>query len=493
MRKLSLRVLLVVGIVVLMFGGLAVANGAGVFLIRSYLIGRVDQQLSLPFNSPSAPFPPGGTDALCSLGGSVQLPTSFVVVIFDQQGAERCRLPQGGPAAELDLTAYATGLAAAGADGHIETVGGGRGTTPWRVRTLVRGDAYLVLGISLADARATVGRLEGVVGQVSLVVLVLTALGGMLLVRLGLRPLTAIEGTAQAIAGGDLSRRVAAGPPGTEVGHLAASLNTMLNQIERAFQDRAESEERLRRFVADASHELRTPLATIRGHAELYRQGVATTPEDVQRLLSRIESESVRLGALVEDLLLLARLDAAAELDLRPVDLLSLAADAVVDARAQDPGRSIVLRHDSSGADAAPVVRADERRLRQVLVNLLSNALRHTPAGTPVEIGVGAAGAGHVEVRVVDHGPGLDEATASHVFERFYRGDAGRTRDSGGTGLGLSIVASLVAAHEGSVQVEPTAGGGSTFVVRLPVRGPQGSHPRDRAVPEPGVERLRTP
>lgn len=466
--RLSLRARLVAGILLLMLFGLAVSNAAGVFLLRSYLIDRIDQQLTVPSVSGSTGFPPGLPPDLCSLAGTLQLPTSFVLVVFDGQGQERCRLPERGLAPSPDLTAYATGLAAVAADGRIQTLPGGPGQAPWRVRTVSRDGTFLVLAISTADAHATVARLGAVMAQTSLLTLALAAVGGTVLVRVGLRPLTAIETTAQAIADGDLSRRVEPGPPGTEVGRLSDSLNVMLTQIERAFRDRAESEERLRRFVADASHELRTPLATIRGHAELYRQGVATTPADVQRILGRIESESVRLGALVEDLLMLARLDASAALVLRPVDLLSVAADAVVDARAQDPDRPIVLRHDASSTDAAPVVRAEERRLRQVLVNLLSNASRHTPPSTPVEVEVGGGVDGTVELRVVDHGPGLAPGTAEQVFERFYRGDAGRTRDTGGSGLGLAIVASLVAAHEGTMHVEATPGGGSTFVVRLP-------------------------
>lgn len=467
----SLRVRLVTGIVVLTFCGLAVISVTAVLLLRSYLTERVDQQLSVPFAGPQPAFPPGLPPDVCALAGTVQLPSSFVLVVFDGAGVERCRIP-GGPGGQPDLTRYVAALPAAAADGRVETVGGDPAAGPWRVRTVARDDSYLVLAISLADARATVQQLVGVLARASLAILVLAAVGGTVLVRVGLRPLGAIEDTAAAIAGGDLSRRVEAGSAGTEVGHLADSLNVMLTQIEHAFADRAESEERLRRFVADASHELRTPLATIRGHAELYRQGVATTSADVARILGRIESESVRLGALVEDLLLLARLDAAAELELRPVDLLSVAADAVVDARAHDPGRPVVLRRDEAGVDAAPVVRADERRLHQVLVNLLSNASRHTPSGTPVEVEVGSGPAGTVELRVVDHGPGLDPVTAERAFERFYRGDPGRARDRGGTGLGLSIVASLVAAHHGSVEVRATPGGGSTFVVRLPAAGP---------------------
>ncbi|RYZ29538.1 MAG: HAMP domain-containing histidine kinase, partial [Propionibacteriaceae bacterium] len=210
-------------------------------------------------------------------------------------------------------------------------------------------------------------------------------------------------------------------------------------------------------------------IATIRGYAELYRQGAAVDPDDVARLLGRVEAESVRMGTLVEDLLLLARLDAAPQLDRGPVDLLSLAADAVVDARAREPGRPVVLHPRMSGAweDEPPVVEGDEARLRQVLANLLSNTLRHTPPGSPVEVEVGVRDDVAV-CRVVDHGAGLVAEDAAKVFERFYRGDPGRGRD-GGAGLGLSIVAGLVQAHGGRVWYEATTGGGSTFVVSLPL------------------------
>jgi two-component system, OmpR family, sensor kinase len=341
----------------------------------------------------------------------------------------------------------------------------------WRLRVVATADGFSAVAVSLAETDATVRRAELVAAGSSVLVLLLAGLGGLALVRVGLRPLSAIESTAEAIADGDLTRRVPPGRAGTEVGRLSASLNTMLSQIEQAFADRAGTEERLRQFVADASHELRTPLSTIRGHAEMYRQGMVTTEVEVSRLLSRIESESLRMSALVDDLLLLARLDASRGLEHGSVDLLSVAADAALDAQAQDPRRPVViLSHtDPPWIDAAPVVQGDDARLRQVMANLLSNALRHTPPGTPVEVEIGVK-PDVVVVNVVDHGPGMPPETAARVFERFYRGDAGRARSRGGSGLGLSIVASLVAAHGGSTRYAQTPGGGSTFVVTLPTQ-----------------------
>jgi two-component system OmpR family sensor kinase len=259
----------------------------------------------------------------------------------------------------------------------------------------------------------------------------------------------------------------------------------MLAQIEAAFRARAaseatarRSEERMRRFVADASHELRTPLTTIRGFAELYRQqgGGRLEPGELDRLMRRIEDQAARMGLLVEDLLLLARLDQQRPLVRRPVDLLALAAEAVNDARAVAPDRRIELQlavGDGNGAASGPlVVLGDEDRLRQVIANLMSNALTHTPAGSPIELRAGARrddGSSHAAIEVVDHGPGLTQEQADHVFERFYRADPARTRAHGGTGLGLSIVAALVAAHGGTVEVASVPGQGASFRVLLPL------------------------
>jgi two-component system OmpR family sensor kinase len=255
----------------------------------------------------------------------------------------------------------------------------------------------------------------------------------------------------------------------------------MLAQIESAFGARAaseasarRSEDRMRRFVADASHELRTPLTTIRGFAELYRQGGVRDPAELDRLMRRIEDQAARMGLLVEDLLLLARLDQQRPLDRRPVDLLALAAEAVNDARAVAPDRRIelVLGGDDGDQGGALVVLGDDQRLRQVLANLVNNALTHTPAGGPVEVRVGLAsldGRPGAAVEVVDHGPGLTPEQAERVFERFYRADPARSPADGGTGLGLSIVAALVAVHGGTVGVDSVPGRGARFRVVLPL------------------------
>jgi two-component system OmpR family sensor kinase len=308
-------------------------------------------------------------------------------------------------------------------------------------------------------------------------------------VRNSLRPLTEVERTAAAIAAGDLSQRVPAGDDRTEVGRLATALNGMLSRIEYGFRAQQASEEqarasetRMRRFVADASHELRTPLTSIRGFAELYRQGAVGTPEETARLMQRIESEGARMGVLVEDLLQLARLDQQRPLTLGPVDLAELAGDAVHDARAVQPDRPITLHLDEALSEV-PVVLGDEARLRQVVGNLVTNALVHTPPTAPVTVSVSDEPAptegtadgddgGVVVLRVSDQGPGMAPEDAARVFERFYRADPSRVRTAGGTGLGLAIVSALVHAHGGTVYLDTAPGRGATFTVRLPRSGP---------------------
>jgi two-component system, OmpR family, sensor kinase len=277
-------------------------------------------------------------------------------------------------------------------------------------------------------------------------------------------PIDEMAATANAIAEGDLSRRVEVGPDNTEVGRLGLALNGMLHQIEGAFAQRQQSENRLRQFVADASHELRTPLTSIRGYTELYRAGVIPAGPELDDAMRRIEGEAGRMGDLVEDLLLLARLDQGRPLEAAPVDLAALARDAVADARAVEPDRPIAI----DTPDSPVVVSGDERHLRQLLGNLLANVRAHTPPGSPVDVRV-RSGAGRALLEVVDQGPGIPPELADRVFERFYRGDPARVRDGAGAGLGLSIVAAVAESHHGQAWVEPEPGGGSRFRVELPM------------------------
>jgi two-component system OmpR family sensor kinase len=291
-----------------------------------------------------------------------------------------------------------------------------------------------------------------------------------LVIRRSLRPVEGMIDTATAIASGDLSQRVDHRDDGSELGRLADALDEMLGQLEASFTERLAAQSRLEQFVADASHELRTPVTTIRGYAELYRDGGLTQAEQLDRAMRRIEQESARMGTLVEDLLLLARLDQQQPLELRPVDVGMLAEDAVTDARAVDPERPITLR----AAPSAPVL-GDELRLRQVVANLLTNARAHTPPRTPVHVTVEQVD-GHVELTVADEGPGVAVEDRLRIFERFSRADRSRSRERGGAGLGLSIVEAVVATHRGAVRVEDARpevapGGGARFVVELPAWG----------------------
>lgn len=343
----------------------------------------------------------------------------------------------------------------------------------WRILIIKRGDKTLLLvAESLSMVDSAVDELVAAELFVGAGVLVVLAAVGVAIVRASLQPLREIERTAAAIAAGDLTKRVPESPPETEMGHLAAALNAMLAQIEGAFRLREASEDRMRQFIADASHELRTPLTTIRGFAELYRQGAARQPEETGALLRRIENEAARMGLLVEDLLMLARLDQERPLALADLDLRVIASDAVAAARAVAPDRTVELEIER---DEPVEVNGDESRLRQVVGNLMTNALAHTPADTPVSLRLRRDGTDAL-IEVADHGPGLTDEQAARVFERFYRVDKARTRSQAGgshsgSGLGLAIVAALVAVHNGTVSVFVTPGGGATFQVRLPLTG----------------------
>jgi two-component system OmpR family sensor kinase len=472
--RTPLRVKLVVTLLVLVTCGLTVSGAVATTQLRGYLLDRVDLQLRDATGPGHVPEPgarrgPGP-------------PSAFYVEYFDaagnSAGVVSNRLGDADDVPALSPTVLHRAEQKPGQPFTVPSAGAG---PDWRVivRPTRMSAGTVAVATSLGEVGNTVGRLVQLEVVIGLAVLVLLGLLGYVLVRRNLRPLEEIEATAEAIAAGHLSRRVPDRDPRTEVGRLARALNGMLAQIETAFRVRAaseasarRSEERMRRFVTDASHELRTPLTSIRGFAELYRQGAAGRPADLARLMRRIEDEASRMGLLVDDLLLLARLDQQRPLQRDPVDLLTLAADAVHDARAVDPDRPVKL--EVAGAGTAAVVLGDGARLRQVLGNLVGNALTHTPPGTPVTVRLltreQAPAAAVVEV--TDEGPGLEPEDAERAFERFYRADTSRTRASGGTGLGLSIVAALVAAHGGTVELDTGRGQGATFRVVLPLAAP---------------------
>jgi two-component system, OmpR family, sensor kinase len=460
-RGLPLRVGLVAATLVLVACGLAASGIMVTSILRHSLVSRIDQtlteasrswaqaprrQAAPPYEGPDPGRPPSkfyvrgiGTDG-----------TPFTAI--NDRNAEPALPPDNNVGPNPTTLASVNGS-----------------DIQWRAVSVRGPHGLITVAIDLSDVQHTVRSLVWLQFGIGVAVLVVVGIAGFAVVHRSLRPLTEVEQTAAAIAAGQLDRRVPERDPRTEVGRLSLALNGMLTQIQQAVassESSAEkargSEDRMRRFITDASHELRTPLTTIRGFAELYRQGAA---RDVAMLLSRIESEASRMGLLVDDLLLLARLDVQRPLEYLRVDLLALASDAVHDAQAIDPKRTITM--EILDGPGTPEVLGDEPRLRQVLSNLVVNALQHTPSSADVVIRVGTAGDDAV-LEVTDRGPGMSQEDASRVFERFYRTDSSRARASGGTGLGLSIVNSLVHAHGGVVTVTTAPGEGCCFRVTLP-------------------------
>jgi two-component system OmpR family sensor kinase len=471
----TLRVRLTAVLVILVAVGLLVSDVATYTALRSYLVDRIDQQLrSSPRPVLFALSQPGlpGADPPPE-GGDQMLPEGTYGVILNASGqavGDPVVFDYGGTTpSPPDLPATVSGGTAQEPSFFtVKAVGGGPGYRAVAYR--LTDGSTLIVAIPLTELSNTLGRLSIIAGAVTLAVLATMAVLSLFTVRRGLRPLEQIEQTAEAIAAGDLSRRVEETDPRTEVGRLGVSLNVMLGRIEEAMDERRASEEALRRFLADASHELRTPLTSIRGYAELFRRGAADDPGDTALAMRRIEQEGERMGVLVEDLLFLARAGQGRPIAHEPVDLAHVAGDAAHDAGAIDPSRTIEL-----DAPDELTVPGDEGRLRQVLANLLSNALTHTPTGTPVTVRVRSSD-GWAEIEVSDRGPGLSTDEAVHVFEPFYRADPARGRvrpDDGsdavqGTGLGLAIVAAIAEAHGGSVSVASESGSGATFTVRIP-------------------------
>jgi len=343
---------------------------------------------------------------------------------------------------------------------HVGSIEGGTGWLAYIGARLSNGDRVIVAlpsnQVTSSLHHLIVIELSGAVG-----VLLVLSVGSGLVLRRGLSPLERMADTTKDIAAGDLSQRVQVSSSGTEVGQLAVAFNTMLDEIQAAFAERDATEGRLRQFLADASHELRTPLTSIQGFAELFRIGADNATVGTETIMRRIEEESARMKGLVEDLLLLARLDQVRQSERCPVDLSVLAADACSDATAAAPGRPITL-----SAPQPVVVLGDEAHLRQALANLLTNALSHTPAGSSIAVAARLeAGGAVVEVR--DNGPGLDDDALAHVFGRFWQKDPARSGT--GAGLGLAIVAAVADEHNGSVTAANSPGGGAVFTIRLPL------------------------
>ena len=476
----SLRRRLLVVLAALVAVGLVVADGVTYHTLRSYLLNRENQQLDalahgninrlLNDFGPTPPRIAGGT-------------TQAFVQLRDQSGNPLRTIPAYQPdgtqlatprlPATLPTPTAGTNPDGGDAAAYFTVPSTASGQGPYRVRVsqvvVVNGPfsgepATLVVATPLTDMVATLHKLVWTEVGVSLGAVLIAVAVGAWLVMVGLRPLEAMADTADEIAGGRLDRRVDTTDAATEVGRLGTALNSMLGRIEDAFSEKEESEHRLRRFIADASHELRTPLTSIRGYAELFRRGADRRPEDLAKSMSRIEAEATRMGFLVEDLLLLARLDQGRPLEAERLDLAGVVAEAVDAARAVEPDRPITVE-----LGPGVTVVGDRNRLRQVVDNLLTNVRLHTAAGAPAHVHLAATG-GMAVLEVDDSGPGLGPEVAPKVFERFFRADPSRSQDTGGVGLGLSIVSAIATAHGGSVEAGNRPDGpGARFVLRLPL------------------------
>ena len=477
----SLRNRLVLGVVILSTLGFTASGVVAQKQIESFLIHQIDDQL-------------------INVGSGALPRVNLAGIVNDDEYQERRGRPEQDeddvPQTPLDRVPTSTsltlldgtGAVVGGIGGDLNTVSVRdylAGYTPRQVAEFqgrpftikAQGENFRVLALplpsslgsvaiaqSLNDVDRTLSRLQWLFFLIGFVIVCFIAIASRTMIKVGLKPLSDVEDTAEKIAGGDLSARLPDAKPSTEVGRLTTSLNTMLSRIEESFALRKSSENKLRRFVADASHELRTPLTAIRGFAELHRQGAVAGEEETKQLLARIEGEAIRMGSLVEDLLLLARLDQAREMELLPVNIAKVTRDAVASAQVAGPDHPIALSGDSGELYTL----GDQHRIHQVIANLLANARTHTPSGTAIAVSIEQSDDG-VRIAVSDSGPGLSDADQKRIFERFYRADSSRVRiDGEGSGLGLSIVDAVMKAHGGNVSVSSELGKGTTFTLFFP-------------------------
>ena len=470
----SLRNRLILAAVFLASMAIVASDFAANTALRSYLISQVDNQLfsistgSLQRLDRAGIEPPQEFEENRSPFRVIQplrgVPTTTSLTLLDREGNLIGQV--GGELAGQSFGV--TGLKVsqvAKYENKPFTIEGDGNNPDIRALALVlpTGMGTVIAANSLAEVDKTLSQLRFLFFILGLIAILLTALVSRWLIAISLRPLEKVEETAEAIASGDLSARLPAAKADTEVGRLTTSLNAMLSQIEQSFAVKVESENKLRRFVADASHELRTPLTAIRGFAELHRQGAVSGEEKTKELISRIEGESIRMSSLVEDLLLLARLDQARELDFEPVDLNTLIVEVVASAKAAGPDHPIELNLPQEEL----FVLGDSRRIHQVVANLLANARTHTPDGTQITV-VAKQNLSETIIEVTDSGPGLSRSDQERIFERFFRADPSRVRHSGeGSGLGLSIVDAVMKAHGGYVSVKSELDRGSTFTLHF--------------------------
>ena len=483
-RTWSLRSRLVLGVVLLTATGFLLSSIVVKTALEDYLVQQVDNELlslsetALPRISESGI---AGDDEAAerreegrNRGNQVQrprtplsrIPTNTSVTLLDANGAVVAAI--GGDLNTARITDYLEGFdieEVVEHQGEAFTIGKGRDSFRAVAVALPDGSGSILAAQSLNGLNQTVGKLGFFLFLIGLSLITLVAIASRLVIKIGMRPLEDVEITAEQIAAGDLSARMPDANPHTEVGRLVTSLNSMLSRIETSFAARTASEDKLRRFVADASHELRTPLTAIRGFSELYRQGAVSGEEPTRELIGRIEGESKRMGSLVEDLLLLARLDQAREMDSKPVNLEAVVESAVASARAAGPDHLVEF---TPSVDELFTL-GDEARIHQVVANLLANARAHTPAGTKITVGIQQDSDG-IRIAVSDNGPGLSAEDQAKIFERFYRADTSRVRvDGEGSGLGLSIVDAVMKAHGGSVSVQSELGKGATFTLFFPL------------------------
>lgn len=446
-QAMPLRTWLVVLLVVVSGLGIISASVAVSAVMRDVLYNQVDDELVAAQNGWAR------TTNVFGLDLTGRPPTEYSLIKIYPDGAVRYLNP-------YESMPQVDELVIGAAPETVDSTSESNSTSEWRAMATERDGVITVVAKNLDSEQILLRGLALVQLMIAVVVLMLIAIAGFWFIRRALRPLRVVEKTASEIAAGDLDKRVPEWPQHTEVGQLASALNIMLAKLQASVEQAQGKEEQMRRFVGDASHELRTPLTSLRGYTELYRAGIT---DDVDMVLSKIDAESSRMSYLVEDLLALTRAEGT-RLDIRPVDVLELSLSVASSARAAFTGRSINVANNTSGV---PVVYGDASRLHQIILNLITNGLRH--GGEEAEITIGLEkDNGDVLIKVIDTGRGMDPEVSSHIFERFYREDTSRTRDTGGSGLGLAIVKSLVEQHGGSISVESELGVGSTFTVRLP-------------------------
>lgn len=475
----SLRNRLVIGVVVLGALGIAASDLAATTAFRTFLIAQVDAQLETASESSVLRLDRAGISSQREKeSGPIfepfepirEAPTEITISLLDPAGNVLGTI--GGGTQTERLQAAITGLSIVQIRerrGEPFTLRAGeRNKYEYRILArVVPGDlGGVVTALSLSGVERAINQLRFLFLAVGFFVLIFLALLARRMIGISLRPLTAVEETAEAFAKGDYTARLPEARSDTEVGRLTWALNEMLSRVAESFQARSESEDKLRRFVADASHELRTPLTAIRGFAELHRHGAVKGEAETNELIRRIEGESIRMSTLVEDLLLLARLDQSREMAMEPVDIKTLVTESVASARAAGPNHPIQIQLPEDDV----FVLGDSMRIHQVISNLLANARIHTPPGTEIFVSVASESDG-ISISIADKGPGLSKADQERIFERFYRADPSRVRNGGeGTGLGLSIADAVMRAHHGSIFVDSELGAGATFKLFFPFR-----------------------